>query len=300
MSLNYKNILNDIVKNNPDFHPITEDEKKALKKCLYEMSCDIDDRCRKNGIKLFLVGGTLLGAVRHGGFIPWDDDMDFALSRKDYKRLIAVFEKEFGDSYELRCPNSPYPNGNRFMQIFKKGTVLNTLGGENPLQPNSVYIDIFPYDYVPDNKIIRKFTGYKANFLMAVASFSMSYKYPDEVLDTYMKKHKDGKKLLGISTIVAKIFQYRTPEEWFNKVDSAITNDKETKNITSATGRKHYFGEIYPTDVFFPLKEMKFEEHFFYSPNNPEEYLKGLYGKNYMIPPAKESRESHFISELKI
>lgn len=68
MSLNYKKILNEIAKNNKDFHPISEEEKSLLQKCLYEMACDLDERCRKYGLKLFLVGGSLLGAIRHGGF----------------------------------------------------------------------------------------------------------------------------------------------------------------------------------------------------------------------------------------
>ena len=89
-------------KSNFSIRPISEEELKKLQTCLYDMAVDLDERCRKHGIKLFLVGGSLLGAVRHGGFIPWDDDMDLGASREDYEKLKEIFDEEFSDSYELR------------------------------------------------------------------------------------------------------------------------------------------------------------------------------------------------------
>ena len=90
----------------------------------------------------------------------------------------------------MRCPNSPYPNGNRFMQIFKRRTVLKVVGIENPLQPQSLSIDVFPYDYVPKNPIHRKLKGLYANMLMFIASCVMDETFMSKDYKAVLKKSK--------------------------------------------------------------------------------------------------------------
>lgn len=300
LSFNYKDILNELARSDKNARSMTDEEHEALKDCLYNMSVDIEKRCRKNGIRLFLVGGSLLGAVRHGGFIPWDDDMDFGMKRSDYEKMKKIFDKEFSDMYELRCPNSPHPNANRFMQIFKKGTVLRTIGDDNPLQPSSVYIDVFPYDYVPEGRYLRKFRGLKANAEMFIASCVMDEKTMSEKKRAYLSKSKDGKLFIWIRRIIGTVFAFRSPEKWFDRVDKTIFYRKKSALVTSATGRKHYFGEIYPTKTFFPLTEISFREHKFFAPADHRKYLEGLYGSDYMKVPDVQHRESHFITEIKL
>lgn len=300
ININYKKILNDIAYKEQTFRPLSDKESKQLKECLFEMAVDIDKCCRKNNITLFLTGGSLLGAVRHRGFIPWDDDMDLGLMRKDYEKFKKIFYKELGDRYEMRCPNSACPNGNRFMQIYKKGTVLKTIEGNNPLQPNSVSIDIFPYDYVPQNLIRRAIKGIIATALMLIASCVMNEKYMNITYRNFLSKSKDGKIYLLLRRWIGRIFLFRTPESWFDKVDKQIQYHKKTNLLTSATGRKHYFHEIYSRDVFIPFVQLEFNGHNFFAPGKYEIYLNGNYGNDYMFPPKDAKRESHFITEFRV
>ena len=77
-----------------------------MKQCLLEMYSDILRVCEKYNIRVMLGGGSALGAVRHGGFIPWDDDLDLIMPREDYNKFISVFDKELSDLYEITSPNS--------------------------------------------------------------------------------------------------------------------------------------------------------------------------------------------------
>ena len=303
-SFNIRSIAFNATKSNPSLHYISDEELKKYQACLYDMAVDLDKRCRKHGIKLFLVGGSLLGAVRHGGFIPWDDDMDLGASREDYEKLKEIFEEEFSDSYELRCPNSPHLNGYRFMMIFKKGTVvkkgafLQTVGKSNPFQLDCIKMDIFPCDYVPNNPLIRKIKGTYINALMLISSCVMDKKYSD--YKGLIKYAQRGKLYLRIRVIIGMVFSFMTPQKWFDILDKAVRSKKETNFVTLAFGRKHYLGETCPKDVFLPLSEIKFNEHIFYALADSKAYLKNLYGADFMTPPEESKRESHFIVELKI
>lgn len=297
--LNKKQILNEAA-NSGSVRPLTDEERKALKQTLLNTAKEIDGVCRNHGIKMFLVGGSLLGAVRHGGFIPWDDDIDFGMTRNDYQKFIEIFDTELGDRYFLRCPNSKYPNGNRFMQIFKKDTVLELAEGSTPLQPNCVFVDVFPYDPVPDSKIHQYFKGVWCNALMIIASSVTGHKYPNEEYENMMKKSLNGRLLYMAESVIGTIFSWKSPAKWFNVVDKAIRYRKESNYITSATGRKHYLGEIFPKKVFLPLQEQSFENTSFYAPANPDVYLRHNYGDNYMTPPPKTKQESHFVKRLEL
>ena len=296
--INYKAIVNEAMKNNKNAHYLNDEERAKLQNCLYNMAVDLDMRCRKYGIKLFLVGGSLLGAVRHKGFIPWDDDMDLAASREDYEKLKNIFNDEFSNDYELRCPNSQHPTECRFMKIYKKGTVLKGIGKPDPFQPQCVYVDIFPCDYVPNGFIFKRIKGISMNTLMLISSCVVEKKCGD--YSEFIQNANTGKFYLRFRQFIGMIFSFFDSQKWLDILDKTVRHKKETQFVTLAFGRKHYFGEILQADVFFPLREMKFVNHDFYVLADSDSYLKNLYGDDYMIPPDESKRESHFIVELKV
>lgn len=113
---------------------------------MLEMVMELDRICKKHGIPYFLYGGTLLGAFRHNGFIPWDDDLDVAMMRKDYKRLLRVLPDELPDHMALQTNKT---DKNYFLFITKlrdKRSFLDEGGFDKVFKERGIFIDIFPLD----------------------------------------------------------------------------------------------------------------------------------------------------------
>lgn len=144
-----------IVKTNPDGSTISVDD---IHQVLLSMLKDIDALCRAHDIPYFLNGGSALGAVRHHGFIPWDDDADIAMMRTDFERFIPLAMKEL-KGYAIHCFDVDHRYNVMIpgMKIRKKGTYIKEV---NTLLPNLIdecdglFIDVFVYDYISENKLL--------------------------------------------------------------------------------------------------------------------------------------------------
>ena len=116
----------------------------------------VDKICRENNIKYSLCGGTLLGAVRHKGFIPWDDDIDIAMRRDDYNRFLSLWEQSHPDGYLLQNKSNTPNFSQTFSKIRKDKTTFLQFKNEAGMYHTGIFIDIFPFDRITNNWIKKK------------------------------------------------------------------------------------------------------------------------------------------------
>lgn len=280
-----------------DMFVIEGDALRKLQSILLSMLKDIDEVCERHGIQYTLSGGTLLGAVRHEGFIPWDDDIDINMTREGYEKLVSVFEQELEDEYTLQQPEATEGYGLGLARIRKKGTTLRNRDDYNA-QDCGIAIDVFLYEDVPNNVFCRKVHGFISLGLGFALSCRRFLDYGDEYEklasgDDSLKKVFRTKRRLG------RLFSFLSMDAWCRAWDkwNSLYRNGDSRYIAIPAGRKHYFGETYQRCMMFPVKRIKFEDAQLPVPNTPDHYLTKLYG-DYMRIPKPEEREAHVIYEL--
>lgn len=266
--------------------PIVLDDKKLrrLQLLQVEMLREIDRICKKNGIKYSIIAGTLLGAVRHRGFIPWDDDADVTMLRSEYEKFIIACEKDL-DKEKYFLQNSDTDEFYRwgYAKLRLNGTKYIRYGQENIKCHSGVSIDIFPLDNVPDGKIQRIFHKFHCfiirKFLWSKAGMKS-------------EKSRFKRVLFTIMSWVPKKTIFSHFEKFYKKNNK---NDTElVRVITFPTPPKTYG---YYKKWYKNLSEIEFEGYTFSALKDKEEYLSFRYG-DYMVLPPENERRHHYASEI--
>lgn len=280
---------------------LDDNEIKLYQNELLRIIKDIVPFFEKHGIDYSLSGGSILGAVRHKGFIPWDDDIDINIPRKSYNKLLEIFDIELGESYYLQTPKSNPELGLLVTQIRKKGTVARRKYDWNsPKEQCGISIDLYIVENTFNNgalRFIQKYSSLMLNFgVSAVRDFN-NRNLPEKikVLEEREVKYSNMKLLLGR---VLKIIPLKKWLSWNDKCNSCC-KDWNSKYVAIPTGRKHFPKEIYKREDMSVYKKGEFEGEKLNIPIFSEEYLKIFYGEDYMNIPPKGKREKHLFLELK-
>lgn len=265
-----------------------------LQECLLRMYCDIKAVCDKYNLTIVLGGGSALGAVRHNGFIPWDDDLDLNMPRKDYEKLLSVLENELGEEYYFSAPHSKDVES-QFLKIHKKDTIFSDIFDK--CENTGVWIDIFPIDYAPNSVLMQKVKGFLVDVLVYI---SISLFISQKSNELVFKHYKENGRF--IRYCIAKMTNILLPishKKIFNFIDSIAFCKNASNYVTVATGRARYAGECMPIADLFPVRELYFDGIKVNVYNNVEGYLSRLYGDYMKIPPV-EKREHHSVSKFYI
>lgn len=275
-------------------------EGEALKEFqgyLLNMAKDVIDICEREGLSYVLGGGTALGAVRSGGFIPWDDDIDINILGDDYDRFRECFLAEHGDRYEIhdsRTPGYCKP----MARVCLKGSKYRDYDEE--VGNDGFFIDLFRLENYPDNAVIRTIHGAMCMWI----GFCLSCR-------VFFACRKSRIKIAKANPKVAKVFYFKifagallsflTTDAWVRLTWKcyALCKNKHSKYVGFPSGRKHYFGELYLRHGIVNSIEMPFEGYRWRVPRDYDTYLRALYGSDYMIPPPENEREHHVYFELK-
>ena len=254
---------------------------KKLQEEEREIVADIHRFCKENDIGYFAVGGTLIGAVRHHDFIPWDDDIDLGMLREDFDRFIERFEKEYGDKYEICCPDTKNRYYSFVPKIAKKGTLFETdLARRSDVTDMGIFAEIFVFENVSADKSerakqIRSVNRIKNLYNARMVKRPVAY---------------DAFPLNAAKVAVKYAVKVYTLLRGLNgeKLNAMYLG---TTKSDASTDYAAYFGDMTTEDFLtkkeelFPLQEVDFGSIKIMIPANYDKLLTQAYGDYMQVPP---------------
>ena len=240
--------------------------------------------CEKLHIKYFLYGGTLLGAIKYQGFIPWDDDIDVAMLRQDYMKFVENAPNLLPDEYVIQTPYdnnvTPFP----YIKLRRKGTKFVEYINRNIDIENGIYMDIYPVDNIPDQESLRN-KQYKN-----VKIYNTLY---------FLRQHPEFLGFRGgfkqslknvIFWVIGQCTKLFSKRFLFELLDSEM--NKYNKFQTKRKGCLFSPNKNNIYENLLPLRETKFEELIVNIPGDSEQHLFRRYGDYTQLPP-EEKRYGH-------
>ena len=262
---------------------------EEMKKIELDILITIDEICTKNNLKYSLMDGTLIGMVRHQGFIPWDDDIDIMMPRPDYEKLKNIFTKEPIDGLKYMSNDIQEDYYYPFAKVVSTSTTIKEYKSLE-IKDYGVFVDIFPIDGVPNSKIKRliQFKSLKILRILLQISF-----HEEQISKSTIKG--------AIKDVIGKFTQLIGFKK-LNKIINRIMKKYEYTNSEYVTlqysGISTKLNRYYKKEILDNVSRRIFENKYFWALDNYDRYLKDLYGDYMKLPPKEEQTSNHEFDRL--
>lgn len=266
---------------------MTQEELQQLHRIELELISEVDRICKKCGIHYNMVGGTMLGAIRHKGFIPWDDDADIGFLRKEYERFREACKTELDHSkYYLQDIRDTEGYRWGYGKLRRKGTQFVRLNQEFMPYEQGVFIDLMPFDNIPDNWLHRRIHYFMCFGVRKILWSEVGSRSEKNLCQRMIYK------------ILSKIPR-NVAVSLYEKLINVSVKQKKSKQVRILTfpTPKGVYG--YNREWYTCLSRYTFEDISLPGARDYDGYLKVKYG-SYMDMPPEEKRKVHPVSELKL
>lgn len=256
-------------------------ETERLKKVELDILLEINRLCDENDIEFFLDSGTLLGAIRHKGFIPWDDDIDIGMIRSDYERFLSVAPKGLGSGYSLETPHGDNVKFS-FSKVRRRGTSFIESATHSDDGDDGIWVDIFPFDWID---------GSDENIAQKKAQWKRWHKLM--LLRVVPRTRADSSVMKKILRPLVRLPLMIHSKGWYcRKLDSLADSPEPCDGF--ALTCFHYYSSFpaLAVDDVLPLGTAEFEGCEFPVFHNWDKYLTQVYGDWRQLPP-EDKRVSH-------
>ena len=261
---------------------------RDLQLCELEIVRDVLNICDRHGLQIYMIGGTFLGAVRHQGFIPWDDDVDLGFSRKDYETFLRVAPGELREGYYLRHYETDSTMPYYPAQVVDPSFEILDVSAQIP-KTRSAWIDLFPLDGMPNGKISYLIHKYRLLYLRMMLKFSQF----SEVVAVNLKNRPLHEKIL---VAVGKHLHLENKLDTLKRmrlIDRSLKKYpfEDCRRVVNFMGA-YKFREVFDKSVYEDVADYPFEDITLPGPRDYDLVNRQLYG-DYMTPPPVEEQNKH-------
>lgn len=268
---------------------ITQQERRKIQCLELEILQEVDKICRKHGIHYSMGYGSLIGTIRHDGFIPWDDDIDICLLRKDYVKFKEICKKELSDRFFYQSNDTDPEYYLLYDKIRLNGTVFKESHLSSYNIHHGVYIDVFPIDYIPENSFKQ---------LLQYICFHF---FRSGLMSKYLVLEARGWKKKTIAAVLRILYCMIPLSTLYRNANKVATWYDETPKKRIMNFLTPYrLKEIFSSNLYEEYTEHKFEDMNVEIVKQYDIFLKQIYGNYMKLPPLEKRNTRHTLVDLNL